>query len=443
MMKCLSFSIRIQSEYESLSLDGRTVIGRFGNLRNFLTCDENITIIDDYICVKSDTETAQKLAINRVMKHPMYFGQITKPVTTSNAWFNKSLDNSESLVDSIPSLQLPEMDSLFQRQVNPIRPPSPPVSTCASVIIPNSFPVPPPSQDSSPENFNVSPTSSNVNTSIGNLIQVPTSFSTVCTSTASTINTSLSAQDETSTKKSKCLVYRYDTASAVTTEENLHKKLQALTLANAELMTKLDEKDRYIQSLVKLQLVDPKYDLLKRTLSLEKELLEARVELKEWKQKAEKSRDSSQLVISLQKQLESEKLNSRNLKHQVEMERIYSNKIHEKYSNLMKQIVLTPPPSSSASTNNSISCSLSSSLNSPKSSLDSSYPLSSIWNPPKSESTPSRLTYSSSTGLPSRKFTFPPPNPNNANKSFSYANSTNLFCTLDGSIFSNDNNLKK
>ena len=47
---------------------------------------------------------------------------------------------------------------------------------------------------------------------------------------------------------------------------------------------------------------------------------------------------------------------------------------------------------------------------------DSSYPLSRIWSSPKSEiittntsNTNSKLVYSSSTGLPSRKFSFPPP----------------------------------
>ena len=157
--------------------------------------------------------------------------------------------------------------------------------------------------------------------------------------------------------------------------------------------------------------MDGKFDMLKKNLALEKELNEARDEISEWRQKAEKSRDSSQLVISLQNQLESEKLNSRNLKHQIEMERIYSNKINEKYSALMKQMVLTPPPP-----NNGLNVSMpasTSALISPKSSLESpTYSLSSIWSAPKSDSmTATRPAFSASTGstLPSRKFNVPPP----------------------------------
>merc|ERR1739848_711270 len=99
-----------------------------------------------------------------------------------------------------------------------------------------------------------------------------------------------------------------------------------------------------------------------------------------WKQKAEKSRDSSQLVISLQKQLESKKLNARNLKHQVEMERIYSNKVNEKYCSLLKQqqqaLTVPPPPMSSISP--IIGGSTSSTVSPRSCAADSSYPLSSL-----------------------------------------------------------------
>lgn len=200
--------------------------------------------------------------------------------------------------------------------------------------------------------------------------------------------------------------------------ENLQKKLHQLTQSNAELMAKMEEKDKHIQELVKIQLMDGKFDMLKKNLALEKELNETREEVKEWRQKAEKSRDSSQLVISLQKQLESEKLNARNLKHQIEMERIYSNKINEKYSSLMKQMVLTPPPPNNG-LNVSLPASSSSSLISPKTSLESpTYSLSSIWSASKTDSMTSatRSAFSASTpagGLPSRKFNVPPPTSQN------------------------------
>ena len=148
-------SIRIQSEYESLTKEGQNVIRRFGSLRNLLILDDNINLVDDYICVSTDTETAQNLTINRVMKHPNVFGQISKPVASGNVWF-KSSNGSETLnVD--PILQLPEMDSLFNYNVKaavvkPIKPPTPPgpppqapISKSSSpLIIPDSFPVPPP-----------------------------------------------------------------------------------------------------------------------------------------------------------------------------------------------------------------------------------------------------------------------------------------------------------
>ena len=58
----LSFSIRIQSEYESLSPESQAVIRRFGSLRNFLSCEESIVIVDDYICISSNTENVLQLA---------------------------------------------------------------------------------------------------------------------------------------------------------------------------------------------------------------------------------------------------------------------------------------------------------------------------------------------------------------------------------------------
>ena len=152
----LSFSIRIQSEYESLSTESQAVIRRFGSLRNFLSCEESIVIVDDYICISSDTQTAQNLALERVIRHPNAFGHQTKPPASaaitensSNVWFNKS--DSLSSDGGDPIIHLPEMNNLFindhkpiqqLKQVNPIQPPSRP--QLVSKPPPNMFSMPPP-----------------------------------------------------------------------------------------------------------------------------------------------------------------------------------------------------------------------------------------------------------------------------------------------------------
>lgn len=399
--------IRIQSEYESLSPESQAVIRRFGSLRNFLSCEESIVIVDDYICISSDTQTAQNLALERVTKHPYAFGHQTKPppnssttvasITensscSSNAWFKSDSISSDGGGD--PIIHLPEMNNLFfndchkpiqqLKPVNPIKPPSRP--PLVSKPPPNIFSIPPPQ---------VSPIEKITPTTI----DYSTTKKFINMSKASTTTPVVLSSTPTTTIRNSSSPAAFPPQQD---ENSFHKSLHALTLANAELMAKLEDKN--------------------------KELMESRSEVLEWKQKAEKSRDSSQLVISLQKQLESEKLNARNLKHQVEMERIYSNKINEKYCSLLKQqqqaLTVPPPPMSSISpimsTSPIIGGSTSSTVSPRSCAADSSYPLSSlssIWSAPKSEiittntSNPnSKLVYSSSTGLPSRKFSFPPPN---------------------------------
>ena len=343
------------------------------------------------------------MALERVTKHPYAFGHQTKPPPTSsttvasitensscsNAWFKSDSISSDGGGD--PIIHLPEMNNLFfndchkpiqqLKPVNPIKPPSRP--PLVSKPPPNIFSIPPP-QVSPIEK--ITPTTIDYSTTkkFINMSKASATTPVVLSSTPTTIRNSSSPA-----------------AFPPQDENSFHKSLHALTLANAELMAKLEDKN--------------------------KELMESRSEVLEWKQKAEKSRDSSQLVISLQKQLESEKLNARNLKHQVEMERIYSNKINEKYCSLLKQqqqaLTVPPPPMSSISpimsTSPIIGGSTSSTVSPRSCAADSSYPLSSlssIWSAPKSEiittntsNANSKLVYSSSTGLPSRKFSIPPP----------------------------------
>lgn len=129
------------------------------------------------------------------------------------------------------------------------------------------------------------------------------------------------------------------------TPSKLHN-LQSLTKCNSELLQKLDDKEKLIFQLNKeLDLMKEK---MKKQELLEKELEEAKQEIKKLKIKfslnattsstsspTEDSKDQmlksglteSQLIIQLQKQLESERLNSRNLKQQLELDRAYWNRI--------------------------------------------------------------------------------------------------------------------
>ena len=60
--------MRIKSELDAVSDQGQILIKRYGSLRDFLIQDENIAIIDDYICLHGDVETARKLALTQMME---------------------------------------------------------------------------------------------------------------------------------------------------------------------------------------------------------------------------------------------------------------------------------------------------------------------------------------------------------------------------------------
>lgn len=87
---------------------------------------------------------------------------------------------------------------------------------------------------------------------------------------------------------------------------------------------------------------------MKKNISLDKELQEAKMEIAllksqnhQFMSQLSNTPNDSSMILSLQKQLESEKQNSRNLRHQVEMERMYSTKVNEKHNNLVKQLHMT------------------------------------------------------------------------------------------------------
>ena len=151
------------------------------------------------------------------------------------------------------------------------------------------------------------------------------------------------------------------TSVPAATIESLNKRMQGLSLCNADLLRQLADKDKQLQTLVKtLNARDQELDAARREI----------VKLKEQKIKENFSgkiadSDSSaehlkravslnsndmtttssenQLIISLQKQLESEKLNSRNLKQQLDQERLYSTRISEKQNFLYNKVNQNTP----------------------------------------------------------------------------------------------------
>ena len=60
--------MRIKSELDAVSDQGQILIKRYGSLSEFLIHDVDITIVDDYICLNSDTETARNLALSQIME---------------------------------------------------------------------------------------------------------------------------------------------------------------------------------------------------------------------------------------------------------------------------------------------------------------------------------------------------------------------------------------
>ena len=67
--------MRIKSELDAVSDQGQILIKRYGNLSEFLIYDENITIVDEYICLNGDTETARNLALSQVMEKMQPFNE--------------------------------------------------------------------------------------------------------------------------------------------------------------------------------------------------------------------------------------------------------------------------------------------------------------------------------------------------------------------------------
>lgn len=121
-------------------------------------------------------------------------------------------------------------------------------------------------------------------------------------------------------------------------------------MANTDLMQQLANKERQLQHFSKI--IAPQEELTAANEKLKQDLEEAKKEivrlraLLEAKESGERNKDKTPtpppvsdnyLIISLQHQLESERLNSRNLKHQLELERAYSSKVTEKHNFLLNR----------------------------------------------------------------------------------------------------------
>ena len=81
--------MRIKSELDAVSDSGNILIKRYGSLRDFLIQDENIAIIDDYICLHGDVETARKLAITQMME---------KASMSNHAALNGASDDTNNII---------------------------------------------------------------------------------------------------------------------------------------------------------------------------------------------------------------------------------------------------------------------------------------------------------------------------------------------------------
>ena len=123
-------------ELNSVSDQGQRLIKRFGSLRNFLLQDENIVLVDDYICLQDDIATARSLALNNVLQNTDLNGFTQEP---SSVWNTKSPPPKN--MDDYLTLPKVDTNSLFDYKI--IKPPVV-TSTATKVTIPSSFPVPPP-----------------------------------------------------------------------------------------------------------------------------------------------------------------------------------------------------------------------------------------------------------------------------------------------------------
>ena len=131
------FSPRMKCELNSVCDQGQRLIKRYGSLRNFLLQDDNIVLVDDYICLQDDIATARNLALNSVLQNTT-LNEVGQALPNT-VWNTKSPPPQD--LDDYFTLPKVETNSLFDYKI--IKPPTV-TSSATKVTIPTSFPVPPP-----------------------------------------------------------------------------------------------------------------------------------------------------------------------------------------------------------------------------------------------------------------------------------------------------------
>ena len=274
------FSARMRSELDAVSDQGQQLIKRFGSLRNFLIQDESIVLVDDYICLQNDIETARSLALNNVIQNTT--STILTNGSASNVWNTPSTSTQSSMEQF---LQLPEVESSLFDMV--IKPPALVTSklVATKVTIPSSFPVPPPPLQSG--------------TATPPPLLRPYSSMVASAGASSVSSTSM---------------------PTITDIENMTKSMSLLNNTNADLMRQITAKEEIIKDL--------KFDFI----SLEQELKEAKNEILI----LNAQNNNSEALVKLQKELEREKLNCRTLKSQVDADKDLIKRMDEKLQYLKR-----------------------------------------------------------------------------------------------------------
>ena len=144
------------------------------------------------------------------------------------------------------------------------------------------------------------------------------------------------------------------------TIESVNKRMQGLSLCNADLLRQLADKEKQLQRLMKT-LNTQNSELDAARLEIEKlkgqgnDICSVKTDESESllsteplsrtgssnNNEATTGSKDSHVIISLQKQLESEKLNARNLKQQLELERVYATRISDKQNFMYNKINTT------------------------------------------------------------------------------------------------------
>lgn len=347
----------LQAELDHLSEEGKQLVGRHSDIAAFIGQSGQLVLIDDLVCAKEDVERARKMAIDSIVLSvaarnnktssvapgppvssasaaPATVWNSQTPLTASIKAATAAAASASESTDVDPWLQLPKVDSLFNYDGGS--------SSSTSNLLTSS--------SSSSSNF----------PGLSSHLKQPDLSSpppTIQRSSSASTSNGFSVVTSTSSGSSRfgglglaSGAYGEPASSAVQSSsgiEALNRRLQGLSLCNADLLTQLANKERQLQHFSKM--IAPQEELAASHEKLKQELEEAKKEIARLRAlletKEEKNKEKTPaspvsdnyLIISLQHQLESERLNSRNLKHQLELERSYSSKVTEKHNFLMNR----------------------------------------------------------------------------------------------------------